>query len=220
VRRDHTEETLHRNYLLVGDVIQIKTGMNIPVDGLVIVGIGVLADESAMTGESDHLHKESMTKCLEKKAEFERDAGPDKEKYTPHDVPSPVLLSGTQINTGEGWFLCIVVGDSTCEGQIMAAVNENKSSEVTPLQAKLEVIATDIGKLGMYAAILIFHVLLFRDLLEGMVFRSFDLMGGTSEWYAPIVNDPTKNPLTDADMAFPKCRNTTQGTLDFTAIKE
>ena len=42
----------------------IKSGMNIPVDGLVISGVGILADESAMTGESDHLNKESYTKCL------------------------------------------------------------------------------------------------------------------------------------------------------------
>lgn len=38
----------------------IENGMNIPVDGLVIIGTGVTSDESAMTGESDHLHKESM----------------------------------------------------------------------------------------------------------------------------------------------------------------
>ena len=44
----------------------------------------------------------------------------------------------------------------SCEGQIMAALNDD-TQEVTPLQMKLDVIANDIGKLGMYAAILIFH---------------------------------------------------------------
>jgi len=48
----------------------------------------------------------------------------------------------------------------------------------TPLQMKLDVIAMDVGKLGMYAAILIFHCLLFRSFIEGMVFRKFDLFGG------------------------------------------
>jgi len=65
----------------------------------------------------------------------------------------------------------------TCEGQILASVEE-KPNETTPLQEKLEVIATDIGKLGMYAAILIVHVLLLRNFVEGMMRREFDLLGG------------------------------------------
>jgi hypothetical protein len=58
----------------------------------------------------------------------------------------------------------------TCEGQIMASIDQ-KPNEVTPLQMKLEVIATDIGRLGMYAAILIFHCLLLRNFIEGMYRR-------------------------------------------------
>jgi Ca2+ transporting ATPase len=92
------------------------------------------------------------------------------------------MLSGTSIATGEGWFLCIVVGDETCEGQIMAQLEE-VDLEQTPLQKKLDVIAMDIGRLGMYAAILIFHCLLIRNFIEGMIYRKYDLYGGelTSE---------------------------------------
>jgi magnesium-transporting ATPase (P-type) len=86
--------------------------MNVPVDGVVMVGIGIMSDESAMTGESDHFPKESMAKCLQRKSEHEAESC---EKGA-HDVPSPLLLSGTQIQTGEGWFVCIVVGEMTCEG--------------------------------------------------------------------------------------------------------
>lgn len=88
-----------------------------------------------------------------------------------------MLLSGTQIQTGEGWFLTIVVDKDTCENQILAAV-EQKSNETTPLQDKLEIIATDIGKLGMYCAILIIHCLLLRNFIESMLRRKFDLWGG------------------------------------------
>jgi cation transport ATPase len=42
----------------------IKSGMNMPVDGVIISGLGIQVDESAMTGESDHLNKESFTRCL------------------------------------------------------------------------------------------------------------------------------------------------------------
>lgn len=57
---------------------------------------------------------------------------------------------------------------------------ESKSAnqEETPLQKKLDIIAVDIGKLGMYAAILIFHCLLLRNFIEGMMYRKYDLFGG------------------------------------------
>jgi len=41
---------------------------------------------------------------------LEEEKGLGKEERTNHDVPSPILLSGTQIQTGEGWFMVIVVG--------------------------------------------------------------------------------------------------------------
>lgn len=64
--RDGKELTLHRNYLKVGDIIKVVNGMNIPIDGVVLKGNGIMCDESAMTGESDHLEKQDMAKCLHK----------------------------------------------------------------------------------------------------------------------------------------------------------
>jgi P-type E1-E2 ATPase len=92
--RDGEKQIKHRDFLKVGDIIVIKNGMNIPVDGVVIEASGVLSDESAMTGESDHLIKETYEKCFERKADHETD---EKFTKTAHDVPTPVLLSGTQI---------------------------------------------------------------------------------------------------------------------------
>lgn len=72
--------------------------------------------------------------------------------------------------------LCVMVGDESCLGQIIKNLEERP--EVTPLQQKLETIATDIGKMGTYIAILIVHVLLFRYFLEGLDKRNTDLFGG------------------------------------------
>jgi len=74
--------------------------------------------------------------------------------------------------------MCLVVGDISCLGQIIAKLVV--SPEVTPLQQKLEEIATDIGKGGTYIALLIVHVLLFRYFLEGLTKRNTDLFGGES----------------------------------------
>lgn len=81
---------------MVGDIIKIKAGMNVPVDGVIIRGSGVSVNESAMTGESDELKKDSLENC--KMRQEEKDAEYEYQKNTkknPHDLPSPVLLSGT-----------------------------------------------------------------------------------------------------------------------------
>jgi len=93
-----------------------------------------------------------------------------------HELPSPLILSGTSIAGGEGKILCIMVGEDSCLGQIIKKLVVRP--EVTPLQEKLETIATDIGKMGTYIAILIVHVLLFRYFLEGLTKRNTDLFGG------------------------------------------
>jgi len=62
--RDHKEVEVHRNNLKVGDIIKVVNGMNIPIDGIILSSSGVMSDESAMTGESDHLSKETLEKCL------------------------------------------------------------------------------------------------------------------------------------------------------------
>lgn len=170
-RDDGKEETMHKENLKVGDIVKIKSGMDIPVDGLCVEAMGVLSDESALTGESDHVQKETVTKCIQRQQEHEAES---KDVKGPHVIPSPILLSGTQIQTGQGWFVVIVVGNITAEGQILAAV-EAKQTEVTPLQEKLDVIAMDIGRIGMYAALLIFHLLVARFIITGCMFREFSL---------------------------------------------
>jgi Ca2+ transporting ATPase len=151
--------------------------MNIPVDGVVIRASGIQANEAAMTGESDELKKDTMENCkarqVEKDAEYEYLKSDNK---NPHDLPSPVVLSGTQIATGEGWFVCIVVGKHSCVGKIMGKLEQQ--IETTPLQMKLEKIATDIGKLGMYVALLTIHVLFLRFFIERFLNQTMDLFGG------------------------------------------
>ena len=90
------EEVIHHNNIMVGDILKIKAGMNIPVDGVILRSSGVQCNESAMTGESDELKKDSVEACLarqeEKDAEYEYLKSSNK---NPHDIPSPILLSGT-----------------------------------------------------------------------------------------------------------------------------
>jgi magnesium-transporting ATPase (P-type) len=148
--------------------------MDIPVDGIVIRSSGVMANEAAMTGESDELKKEPIEFCMKKLAEKKAELGDKKGSH--HDVTSPILLSGTQVATGEGWFMCLVVGKNSCDGKIKAKL-EQSSEEMTPLQLKLEQIGEDLGKLGMYAAVFTLHVLLLRFFIQKFAARTLHCYG-------------------------------------------
>jgi magnesium-transporting ATPase (P-type) len=130
--RNGKEEQVHYDNIAVGEVIKIKAGMNVPVDGVVIKAADLTVNESAMTGESDELKKESLEACRHRLEEKESEYASDKNaKRGPHDVPSPVLLSGTQIATGEGYFITIMIGKHSCKGKILAKLEQR--IETTPL---------------------------------------------------------------------------------------
>lgn len=105
--RDDKLVFLHHSKLLVGDIVILSEGMDVPADGLLIEGTEVFCDESAMTGETEPMNKGSLSDCNNKKRERMQD---NDDKFTAHDVPSPILLSGSRVVQGEGKFLIIVVG--------------------------------------------------------------------------------------------------------------
>lgn len=94
--RDGKEERVHYNHIKVGDIIKIKAGMNIPVDGILLKASGVQCNESAMTGEPDELKKDTLEVCHLRREEKETELALQvKPKRSAHDLPTPVLLSGT-----------------------------------------------------------------------------------------------------------------------------
>jgi magnesium-transporting ATPase (P-type) len=190
VLRDGDNVTINIDEIKVGDLIQVKVGMSIPTDAILVKGTGVTTDESAMTGESIELRKEPLDQCelrLEEKLEEEKFQG-NEDNRTNHDVPSPVLLSGTQIETGEGWFMAIVVGRHSCVGKIYAKLTQE--IEQTPLQLKLNKIATDIGYIGMVSAAITLFVLFTRFFIETGIdgYKWEDDIGDyLSEWFDYIL---------------------------------
>lgn len=77
----------------------------------------------------------------------------------------------------------LVVGESSCIGKIRALLDK-EDPEPTPLQEKLEKLATDIGKFGLYSAIIIILVLLIRFAIEKGITREWN----TSKDLLDIVN--------------------------------
>ena len=157
IKRDGEWVEDKEDCLLAGDIIKIDPGMTIPCDAILVEGTAEL-DESAMTGEIDPINKLTLEACMERRRiSIERNGGKPKNSLAHHEVESPILLSGTQVNQGDGAALLLAVGSNSENGKIRATINSNKSSsEGTPLEIKLSDLADLIGWGGLFAAIVTF----------------------------------------------------------------
>jgi Ca2+-transporting ATPase len=138
--------------ILAGDVIHIEPGDLVPVDGVLIEGFNVKCDESQATGESDIIRKQS--------SEVVYNAIENHDDLKKMD---PFIQSGARIMEGVGTYMATSVGVYSSYGKTLMSLNEDP--EMTPLQAKLNVIATYIAKLGSAAGLLLFIVLLIKFLV-------------------------------------------------------
>ncbi|PRQ37105.1 putative calcium-transporting ATPase [Rosa chinensis] len=120
--------------LVVGDVIPLNIGDQVPADGVLITGHSLSIDESSMTGESKIVRKDSK---------------------------EPFLMSGCKVADGNGIMLVTSVGINTEWGLLMASISEDTGEE-TPLQVRLNGVATFIGIVGLTVAFLVLCVLLVR----------------------------------------------------------
>ncbi|CAA7021425.1 unnamed protein product [Microthlaspi erraticum] len=131
VTRDKLRQRISIYDLLAGDIVHLGIGDQVPADGLFISGFSVLIDESSLTGESEPISV---------------------------SVEHPFLLSGTKVQDGSCKMLVTTVGMRTQWGKLMATLSEGGDDE-TPLQVKLNGVATIIGKIGLFFAVITFAVL-------------------------------------------------------------
>src|SRR5262245_37663827 len=183
--------------VVVGDLIVLEMGDEIPADGRTIKAKELYLDQSLMTGESEPVRK------LVRPADDTSD-GPDQ---------PGCLYRGTQVVDGAGQMVVTEVGDLTMIGQIARRLSADEpendepaapsadseearikrkltiSKEKTPLQVKLTALAGMISKVGYVAAVAIFLALLIR----GTLFT--DEVRFTPEF---VVNPETGEYVTDA----------------------
>jgi P-type Ca2+ transporter type 2C len=121
--------------VVVGDVVVLNIGDAVPADGVFMQGHALQVDESSMTGE-------------------------------PHPVDidaeeSPFLASGVKVIDGCDHMLVTAVGTDTTWGEMTGSITREKT-EPTPLQEHLEALTSNIGKVGIAVAVLVFVVLTAR----------------------------------------------------------
>jgi P-type Ca2+ transporter type 2B len=124
-----------------------------------------------MTGETDPIKKCVLKDCIARQEEVEKNG--EKNISDRHEVPSPIVMSGTKVLSGEGKLLILVVGPRSCIGRVRAKLEQDEV-EPTPLQSKLETLAGDIGRFGLYSAIVIVVVLLIRFAIVKGMNRNWD----------------------------------------------
>jgi Ca2+-transporting ATPase len=127
--------------LMVGDLIELVPGDEVPADGIYLHGTELSIDESPLTGESHAMRK---------------------------NEENPFLFSGCQVNVGMGYMVATAVGERSSGGQIQKILNEQQGIE-TVLQEKLKVVAVQIGKIGVAAGIATFLALAIRLAVNWLV---------------------------------------------------
>lgn len=150
--RDGQTVTLQSAHLAVGDVVLLSAGDKVPADGRLLESTALQVDESALTGESFPVKKDSKLVLTDEK--------------TPLAERANMLYSGTFVTEGNGRLLVTAVGDATEFGKIAGELgNAEKSS--TPLQEKLARLGKTITVLGVIAAGIVFAAQLISFALHG-----------------------------------------------------
>ena len=116
IKRDGLPFQKQLEDVVVGDIVQIRSGMEIAGDGICLESYGVSTDEAAMTGETEKMPKEPLEQCLAVKQKLDERGQTLNSDI--HAVPSPVMLAGTKVSKGEGWMVVINVGKNSAIGKI------------------------------------------------------------------------------------------------------
>jgi len=154
LRGGHIRE-IPRKEVVVGDVVLLETGEEVPADGELLEAVSLQVNESNLTGEP-------MVSKTVSEADFDPDA----------TYASNRLLRGTTVVDGHGTMRVEAVGDATEIGKV-ARQSSEQPAEPTPLNIQLTKLADLIGKIGFSVAGLAFLILFVKDVLLVYDFSSF-----------------------------------------------
>ena len=144
VRRNGKVMEIPRHDVVVGDIVLVEVGDEVPADGELIVCNDLQINESTLTGEP----------VTEKSLEGGGDGA----------YPRNVILRSTMVMNGRGEFVVTAVGDATEIGKVAKKSTEQTSVE-TPLHMQLDKLAKMISKVGSVVSVAAFFIFLIHDIL-------------------------------------------------------
>lgn len=144
VRRNGKVMEIPRHDVVVGDIVLVEVGDEVPADGELIVCNDLQINESTLTGEP----------VTEKSLEGGGDGA----------YPRNIILRSTMVMNGRGEFVVTAVGDATEIGKVAKKSTEQTSVE-TPLHMQLDKLAKMISKVGSVVSVAAFFIFLIHDIL-------------------------------------------------------
>jgi len=163
VIRNGKIKEIPRKDIVVGDIVVLNTGEEVPADGTLVEAVSLQVNESTLTGEL-------MVNKTTDKAHFDEEA----------TYPSNAVMRGTTITDGHGIMRVDRVGDATEIGKV-ARQSTEQSQEQTPLNIQLTKLANLIGKAGFTIAALTFIVFTSKDLYSFITSENFI---GINDWHS------------------------------------
>ncbi len=161
VIRNGRVQEVPRKDIVVGDVVILETGEEMPADGDLLEAVSLQVNESNLTGEP-------VVSKTTVEADFDHEA----------TYASNRVLRGTTVVDGHGMMRVDAVGDATEIGKV-ARQSTEQSTEPTPLNIQLTKLANLIGKIGFTAAGLAFAIFFIKDVILFYDFGSFHTF---SDW--------------------------------------
>lgn len=155
VVRNGKVHEIPRKEIVVGDIVILETGEEVPADGELIEAVSLQVNESNLTGEP-MVDKTILEKDFDKEATY----------------PSNQVMRGTTVVDGHGMMRVIRVGDHTEIGKV-ARQSTEQSGEPTPLNIQLARLAGLIGKVGFTVAGVTFLIFFLKDVVFHYDFSTF-----------------------------------------------
>ena len=158
VRRNGIVQEIKRKEVVVGDIVLLQVGDEVPADAELLRAVNLQVDESSLTGEP-----------LATKSADALDEGEGA-------YAANVLLRSSLVMNGHGEAVVVKVGDETEIGKV--ATKSVESTDVrTPLDTQLDKLAKMISKIGTGVAVAAFVLFLGHDILTDAIWHGTDYYG-------------------------------------------
>lgn len=165
VVREGKVQEIARREVVVGDLILVETGDEVPADGRLVEAVDLQVDESSLTGE--------MLTNKGVRSEAQQAEGTTGEAY-----PKDKLLRSSMVMAGTGRYVVTAVGDETEIGHVARQATEITGVK-TPLNLQLDRLARLISKVGSAVAMASFVLFLGHDILTNDLWQGTDYVGMT-----------------------------------------
>lgn len=189
VRRNGKVMEVPRRDVVVGDIILVETGDEVPADAVLVEAVSLQIDESSLTGEpltsksvtdaqgqpSDDATNQHSALNIQGSADTAIQHSALNTQHSSEAYPKNVILRSTMVMNGRGTAIVTSVGDSTEIGKVATEATEATQTK-TPLNLQLDKLAKLISKVGTGVSIAAFVIFLGHDILTNSLWHTTDYL--------------------------------------------